>query len=78
MTLDLPDGKQIVVNSDLGTIRLSLWAYRGSLGVSLTPDQAKELGLALWQIGRRKPAARIEAGTAKTPESGLARMARAG
>jgi hypothetical protein len=53
MILDL-DGKQIVISSDLGKIRLSLWAYRGSMGIELTPDQAKELGLLLFRMGRGK------------------------
>jgi hypothetical protein len=52
--LDLPDGKQIIISSDLGKIHLSLWAYRGSMGIELTPDQAKELGLVLFRMGRGK------------------------
>jgi hypothetical protein len=53
MILQLEDGKQIVVISDRGQVRLSLWACKGSLGVELPPDVAQELGLMLFQSGRR-------------------------
>jgi hypothetical protein len=47
---DLGDGKQVV----LGHGRIQLWVNRGCLGVELTPDQEKEIGLAMWQSGRRR------------------------
>jgi hypothetical protein len=53
MILELEDGKQIVVISDRGQVRLSLWACKGNLGVELPPDVAQELGLMLFQSGRR-------------------------
>jgi hypothetical protein len=53
MTVDLDNGKQVVVNRDLGKLWLQLFSNRGSLGVELTPEQAEEIGLILWQMGRR-------------------------
>jgi hypothetical protein len=55
MILDL-DGKQVIVTRDSRSpdVWIQLCANKGSLGVSLTPEQAKELGLALFQMGRRK------------------------
>lgn len=46
MTLDL-GGKQVVISSDLGTIRLSLWANKGSLGIQITPKEAIRIRAAL-------------------------------
>jgi hypothetical protein len=56
MILDLDSGKQIIVTRDPRSpdVWLQLCANKGSLGVSLTQDQAKELGLVLFQMGRRK------------------------
>jgi hypothetical protein len=53
MILELSDGKQIVVSSDLGQMRLSLWANRGCLGVELPHDVAEELGLSLYFMARK-------------------------
>jgi hypothetical protein len=55
MILELAPCKQ-VVNKDPRSpdIWLQVYANGGSLGLSLTPDQAKELGLVLFQMGRRK------------------------
>jgi hypothetical protein len=47
MTISLPDGKQVVVNSDMGSIRLQVCAYRGSLGIGLTIAQAIKVRAAL-------------------------------
>lgn len=51
--IDLPDGKQVVVRSDLGTIRLQLWANKGSLGVEIAPEQAMRLAGELIHAARR-------------------------
>lgn len=48
-TFDLGDGKQVVIGG-----YLKLWAFGGSLGICLTPDQEEEIGLALWHSGRRR------------------------
>jgi hypothetical protein len=53
MNLDLGDGKQITGSSDLNLIWTQIWANKGSLGVALTPEQAMEYGLWLFQEGRR-------------------------
>jgi hypothetical protein len=45
---DLGGGKQIVVRKG----RIVLWANRGSLGVELTSEQQREIGLAMFQAGR--------------------------
>lgn len=47
MTVDLPDGKQVVVSSDRGAIRLQLWANRGSLGLELDRKAAIKIRTAL-------------------------------
>jgi hypothetical protein len=52
MILDL-DGKQVVVNSDLGKIRLQLWVNRGCSGIELDSASAKELGIYLFNMARR-------------------------
>jgi hypothetical protein len=54
MTIDLGEGKQIVLSADLGRLWTQIFANRGSLGVELTPEQAMEYGLALWLMGRRE------------------------
>jgi hypothetical protein len=54
MTVELPDGKQIVVNSDLGQVRVSLWANRGCLGVTLTPEEAVQVSRALWYAAQKR------------------------
>jgi hypothetical protein len=51
--IELGEGKQIVGSSDQGVIWTQLFANKGSLGVQLTPEQAMEYGLWLWQSGRR-------------------------
>jgi hypothetical protein len=53
--LDLGPGKQVVVTSDprASDIWLQICANKGSLGVALPPEQAMEIGLALFQMGRR-------------------------
>jgi hypothetical protein len=53
--LDLGPGKQVVVTSDprVSDIWLQICANKGSLGVALPPDEAMEIGLALFQMGRR-------------------------
>jgi hypothetical protein len=55
MILELPDGKQVVVTRDRRTPHtwLQICAYGASLGIELTPAQAMEIGLALFQMGRR-------------------------
>jgi hypothetical protein len=58
MTFDLGDGGQVVVSSDMGKIRLSLWACRGSLGKEMSPEQAEEIGLTLYCLGRKAKRAR--------------------
>jgi hypothetical protein len=45
---DLGGGKQIVVRKG----RIVLWANRGSLGLELTSEQQREIGLAMFQLGR--------------------------
>jgi hypothetical protein len=45
--ISLGDGSEIVVSSDLGKIRLSLWANGGSLGKELDHAQAMETAGAL-------------------------------
>jgi hypothetical protein len=62
--LELSAGKQVIANNDPRSpdTWLQLCANKGSLGVSLTPDQAMEIGLALFQMGRR-------AKRAHTPDS---------
>jgi hypothetical protein len=47
MTISLPDGKQVVVNSDMGSIWLQVCACRGSLGTKLTVPQAIKVRAAL-------------------------------
>ena len=47
------EGKQVVLSSDLGSIWLKLYADKGLKGIGLTPDQAEEIGLTLWQMGRK-------------------------
>lgn len=47
---ELGDSKQVVV----GNGRIQLWANRGCLGVQLTAEQEKALGIALWQNGRAR------------------------
>lgn len=49
VTFDLGNGKQVIVANG----RLMLWANRGCLGVQMTPEQMQDVGLALWQIGRK-------------------------
>jgi hypothetical protein len=49
MIFDLGGGKQVVLRNG----RLQIWANRGSLGVELTPEQMREIGLAMFQLGRR-------------------------
>jgi hypothetical protein len=55
MIVDLSAGKQVVVSRDPRSpdTWLQLCANNGSLGVSLTPEQAMEIGLTLFQMGRR-------------------------
>jgi hypothetical protein len=53
MTVDLPHGRQIVVSSDLGTIRMTLWANRGCLGCEVSPNDALEIA-ALLIVAARK------------------------
>jgi hypothetical protein len=50
MIFDLGGGKQIVLRNG----RLQIWANRGALGVELTQQQMREIGLAMFQQGRRK------------------------
>jgi hypothetical protein len=68
MTVDLDNGKQAVVNRDLGKLWLQLFANRGSLGVELTPEQAEEIGLILWQMGRRARRAKPQRPPEPAPE----------
>lgn len=53
--LDLGPGKQVVVTSDprVSDIWLQICANGASKGVALPPEQAMEIGLALFQMGRR-------------------------
>jgi hypothetical protein len=37
-----------------GGIRLQLWSDRSGKGVELSPEQAKEIGVALYQLGRSR------------------------
>jgi hypothetical protein len=55
MIVELAPGKQAIVSRDPRSpdTWLQLLANNGSLGVSLTPEQAMEIGLALFQMGRR-------------------------
>jgi hypothetical protein len=48
MVFDIGNGKQIVVRKG----RIVIWANRGSLGVELTSEQQREIGLAMFQAGR--------------------------
>lgn len=48
-TFDLGDGKQFIV----GIGRAKIWAHGGGLGVDLTPEQQQEIGLTMWQLGRK-------------------------
>ena len=45
--IPLGDGSEIVVSSDLGRIRLSIWANGGSLGKELDPAHSMEVAGAL-------------------------------
>jgi hypothetical protein len=49
MTINIAGGKQVCVSSDLGKIRMSLWANRGSLGLELTKQEAIALRAALFR-----------------------------
>jgi hypothetical protein len=62
--LELSPGKQVIVNNDPRSTDtwLQLCANKGSLGVSLTPEEAQELGWTLFRMGRR-------AKRAHTPDS---------
>jgi hypothetical protein len=55
MIIEPGPGKQVVVTSDprISDIWLQICANGGSLGVALPPEQAMEIGLALFQMGRR-------------------------
>jgi hypothetical protein len=50
---DLGNGRQVIVSSDLGKIRISLWANRGSLGTELTPEQAMQVAGDLIYAARK-------------------------
>jgi hypothetical protein len=52
MILHLPDGRHISVDSHSGKVWLSSFNKVGTIN-PLTPEEAKEIGLALWQAGRR-------------------------
>jgi hypothetical protein len=51
--IPLGDGSEIVVSSDLGTIRLSLWTNKTCLGRELDHAQAMETAGALIAAVRR-------------------------
>jgi hypothetical protein len=53
MTVDLKNGRQVIVSADLGTIRMTLWANRGSLGLQLTPEEAFEVAAMLIGAARK-------------------------
>lgn len=57
-------GREIVVSSDLGITRISIWANGGNLGVEISPEAAIKLSRALWY------AAPIEARRAETVKLG--------
>jgi hypothetical protein len=47
MTVIPFDGREIVVSSDLGKIRITLWANKGCLGTELSPKVATDVAKAL-------------------------------
>jgi hypothetical protein len=47
MTVDLKNGRQVIVSADLGTIRMTLWANRGSLGCEISANDALEIAALL-------------------------------
>jgi hypothetical protein len=47
MTVDLKNGRQVIVSADLGTIRMTLWANRGALGTEISPNDALEIAALL-------------------------------
>lgn len=49
IVFQLGDGKEFVV----GSCRVHTWAHGGGLGVDLTPAQQQEIGLTMYQLGRR-------------------------
>ena len=51
--VQLPDGKQIYVNGDLGTVLLQISAFKGSLGIQISPNDALEVA-ALLIVAARK------------------------
>jgi hypothetical protein len=69
MTYTLPDGKCVNIRSYEGKLWLMIFANRGSLGVELTPELAKQIGCDLFNQGRRvekAPLRRIAARSATT------------
>jgi hypothetical protein len=47
MIFDLGGGKEIVITGDKGGIRLTLWANRGCMGLTINPKQAIKIRTAL-------------------------------
>ena len=52
MTLDLGDGRNVCVHSHSGKVWLTSYNGCGTAN-ELTAEQAMEIGLAVWQEGRR-------------------------
>lgn len=54
MTKLIPIGdKSINISSDMGKLWLQIFANRGSLGIELTPEQAKQIASELFYRARR-------------------------
>jgi hypothetical protein len=55
MTTVIPfDGREIVVSSDRGKIRITLWANKGCLGTELPNEIAMETAAALIKAAKRE------------------------
>jgi hypothetical protein len=51
--IQFDDGREIVVSSDLGKIRITIWANKGCLGTELPSEIAMEAAAALIKAVRK-------------------------